>query len=401
MIGGLSVLLAGTIVVRPTGPITSLTAALARAAPNDTIVVEAGTYREPTITVRLRITILGHNRPVFDGGGDHTVFRVLADSVTIEGLLIRNVGPTSTEDRAAIRLEGTTGCVIRHNEIRDTPFGIYAAKAHGCTIEGNTVIGPGRAEQESGNAIHLWSSDGMAIIDNRVRGHRDGIYFEFVRASRIEGNDSRGNRRYGLHFMFSDSCTYRRNVFRENGAGVAVMYTKRVTMIGNRFEHNKGQAAYGLLLKDISDSRIDSNTFDHNTIALYLEGSSRVAVRANQFEANGWALRVLANATDNLFEHNTFIGNAFDVSTNSRSATSTFRENFWDHYRGFDLDHDGFGDVPFRPVRLFSLVVEQTEPALILLRSAFVELLDAAERLLPILTPEALVDHRPLMSAPR
>ncbi|MEO8452748.1 MAG: nitrous oxide reductase family maturation protein NosD [Gemmatimonadota bacterium] len=401
MIGGLSVLLAGTIVVRPAGPISTLTAALARASPNDTIVVEAGTYREPTIVVGLRVMILGHNQPIFDGGGDHTVFRVLADSVTIDGLLIRNVGPTSTEDRAAIRLEGTRGCVIRHNEIRDTFFGIYAAKAHGCRIEGNTVVGSGRTDAESGNAIHLWSSDGMSIIDNRVRGHRDGIYFEFVKASRIEGNESRGNRRYGLHFMFSDSCTYRRNVFRENGAGVAVMYTKRVTMTENRFEHNKGQAAYGLLLKDITDSRIDSNYFDHNTIGLYLEGSDHVTVRANQFDANGWALRVLANATENLFEHNTFTGNAFDVSTNSRSASSTFRENFWDHYRGFDLDRDGIGDVPFRPVRLFSLVVGQSAPALILLRSTFVDLLDAAERLLPILTPEALVDPRPLMAAPR
>ena len=146
--------------------------------------------------------------------------------------------------------------------------------------------------------------------------------------------------------------------------------------------------------------RSAGNTFAGNTTGLYLEGSSRLAITGNRFEANGWALRLLANAVDNRFEGNAFLANAFDVSTNSRSATSTFRGNYWDQYRGFDLDHDGVGDVPHRPVRLFSLVVEQSEPALILLRSLFVDLLDQAERALPILTPEALIDPAPLMARP-
>ena len=35
-----------------------------------------------------------------------------------------------------------------------------------------------------------------------------------------------------------------------NGAGVAVMYTHDVSMIGNTFSENSGSASYGLLLKD-------------------------------------------------------------------------------------------------------------------------------------------------------
>jgi nitrous oxidase accessory protein len=112
-------------------------------------------------------------------------------------------------------------------------------------------------------------------------------------------------------------------------------------------------------------------------------------------------VKVLANATANRFLGNTFEGNTFDVATNSRSASSEFRGNWWDRYRGYDLDRDGVGDVPFRPVRLFSLVVAQSEPSLILLRSPFVDLLDDAERLLPVLTPETLADTRPLMHRPR
>ena len=38
------------------------------------------------------------------------------------------------------------------------------------------------------------------------------IYFEFVQSSLITGNKSENNLRYGLHFMFSDSCSYSKNV---------------------------------------------------------------------------------------------------------------------------------------------------------------------------------------------
>ena len=53
--------------------------------------------------------------------------------------------------------------------------------------------------------------------------------------------------------------------------------------------------------------------------------------------------------------------------------------------------------MPHHPVRLFSMVVAQHAPAMILMRGLFVDLLDAAERVMPALTPETLVDTRPLM----
>ena len=105
----------------------------------------------------------------------------------------------------------------------------------------------------------------------------------------------------------------------------------------------------------------------------------------------------MADAQRTAFRRNRFEGNSFDVSTNSVNAASEFSENYWDRYSGYDLDRDGYGDVPFAPVRLFALVVQQNEPALILLRSFFVSLLDAAERVAPVLTPRTMEDARPLM----
>lgn len=386
------------IVVEPGGPTSTLTAALRMARRGDTIVVRSGVYHEPRIVVAVPVTILGEHHPVFDGGGSHEILTVRADGVTIQGLTIRNVGSSYTEDRAGIRLDGVRDCRIAGNRLVNTFFGIYAARSSACTISDNRIEGAARGQTGAGNAIHLFYSDGFTVSGNLIRGHRDGIYLEFSRHARITGNESRANVRYGLHFMFSDSCEYRRNTFAANESGVAVMYSRAVTVVENRFENNWGTAAYGLLLKEIKDSRITNNVFAGNTVGLYAEGSDRIAVEGNQFLRNGWAVRLLADATDNTFRGNRFEGNTFDVSTNSQtSSTSTFRENYWDAYTGYDLDHDGYGDVPFRPVRLFSVLIEQSEPALILLHSFFIDLLEVAERVAPVLTPETLMDSRPRM----
>jgi nitrous oxidase accessory protein len=61
------------------------------------------------------------------------------------------------------------------------------------------------------------------------------------------------------------------------------------------------------------------------------------------------------------------------------------------------MNKDGTGDVPYHPVSLYSMIVEQNPNTLILLRSFIVSLLDKAERVLPSLTPESLIDDNPMM----
>lgn len=388
---------AQNVVVSPDGPVRSVQEAIEQAPRNGRIIVQAGVYREPTIVVDKPVTILGEGDAVLDGQGDRQIMLVTADSVTVRGLVFRNVGVSFIEDRAGVKVKEAQHCVIEDNRFEATFFGIYLAQTAFCRVAGNTLQATGASETQSGNGIHLWYSKEITVENNTIRGHRDGIYFEFVEDSRIAGNLSEANLRYGLHFMFSDRCKYRNNTFRDNDAGVAVMYTKNVEMTENRFEHNWGSASFGLLLKDITDSEVRDNVFIKNTVGIYAEGSNRVHFERNDFLENGWAVKIMANALDNVFTHNNFIGNTFDVATNSRRHYSRFTENYWDAYRGYDLDRDGYGDVPFRPVRLFSLIVERNEPSLLLLRSFFIDVLDAAERVLPALTPETLVDERPVM----
>lgn len=385
------------ISVSPDGPVPTITAAVERAQPGAHIIVAPGRYVEPTIVIDKPLRLTGTEGAVVVAAEGAEILTVLADDVTVEGLRLLGVSTSFVDDRAAIRVERSSGCRILGNTIDDAFFGIYLAKASSCRIEGNVLTARKATQTTSGNGIHLWYSNGIEIADNVIRGHRDGIYLEFSSDVDVSRNSASENLRYGLHFMFSDACSYEANDFVDNDAGVAVMYSKDVWMERNRFVDNWGPTAFGLLLKDITDSRIAGNLFEGNTVGLYAEGVNRVEVVENEFVENGRAIKLMANSLDSVFESNNFLSNTFDVTTNSRQSYSTFRSNYWDAYQGYDLDRDGVGDVPFYPVRLFALIVEQNEAAVILMRSLFVQVLDAAERVLPTLTPKAVVDDRPRM----
>lgn len=380
--------------------VSSLEERIAGARRGERIVLPAGTYRiDREVQVAVPLELVGEGMPVIEGTGSHGLLRVMADSVTIRGITFRNVATSYMEDRAAVRFDSVTACAVVDSRFEDTFFGVYLAGSNNCEIRGNTFRGTGGNETRSGNAIHLWTTTGTTIADNDISGHRDGIYLEFARHVMVRHNKSSRNHRYGLHFMLSDSSDYVDNSFSSNSAGIAVMYTKHVTMRGNRFADHWGAGDYGLMLKGISDGILEDNTFSGNSTALFLEGANRLTLRDNTFERNGWAIRLLGNSEENRFSGNRFQGNSFDVATNSKAQSNRFDGNAWDQYRGYDLNGDGIGDVPHPPVRLFSLLVQQDESSLILLRSLLVDLLEMAERVMPVLTPTALEDPHPVMAS--
>ncbi|MBU0560426.1 MAG: nitrous oxide reductase family maturation protein NosD [Bacteroidetes bacterium] len=386
-----------SITVGKNRAVTKIKDAVSSALPGDTIFVESGLYAEGNIIIRKPIYLIGLNFPEVSGEGNNEIFTIKGKNITITGFKLSNAGISFIDDNAAIKLDSSNHCSVYGNVLTNNFFGIYLARSTDCVIKNNTIEAFHSKESFSGNGIHVWYSKNILIESNTISGHRDGIYFEFVESSNIKRNVSFNNLRYGLHFMFSDSCSYSGNAFYNNNAGVAVMYTKNVDMHNNTFEKNYGGAAYGILLKEISDSKIHKNTFANNSSALYLEGCNRLEIKNNNFTGNGRAIRLMANSMDNKIIGNNFIGNTFDVTTNSLQNFNLFESNYWSDYSGYDLNKDNYGDIPHRPVKLFSTVIEKNKPALILMRSFFVEILELAEKIFPSITPEFLADSKPSM----
>lgn len=363
----------------------------------DIVEVFAGKYLLKDLKIEKSLTIIGKGFPVFDAQFKGEILTVSANDVSISGIQFENVGETSMIDWAAVKVLESERVKVFNNKFYHCYFGVYLSSSNHCLVEKNRVIGIPKEEQTTGNGIHAWKCDSISIQNNYVEGHRDGIYFEFVTNSMIEHNYSTKNIRYGLHFMFSHKNIYQYNTFAKNGAGVAVMYTKNVIMKHNTFENNWGGSAFGILLKDISDSEIEHNIFNSNTVGVYMEGCSRLNFKENIFNQNGIALRIQANCDENSIEKNNFLANTFDVATNGNAVFNYLKENYWDKYEGYDLNHDGKGDVSYRPVSLFSTLIERMPQAMILLRSFTATLLDKIEKIIPSLTPENLKDENPRM----
>ena len=376
----------------------TIQSALDVAEDGDTVLVFEGIYLESNIIINKSIHVLGINYPILDGESKNAILSITAPDVLVKGFFFKNVPTSYIDDKAAIRVVKTQNFTIEDNKLYNTFFGIYIEHSNYGKILGNEVIGTAEKEMSSGNAIHLWYCNNIEVKNNYVAKHRDGIYLEFVDESIIEENISEDNLRYGLHFMFSNDDDYVRNQFRRNGAGVAVMFSKKINMYENIFEHNWGKASYGLLLKEIYDAEILYNTFDENTIAIYVEGSTRVNYKQNDFLHNGWAIKISGGCLDNNINENNFIQNSFDLAINSAPNNNNFDRNYWSEYSAYDLDRDGIGDVPFRPVKLFNYVVNKTPESIVLLRSFFVSIINFSEKVSPAFTPKKVVDNTPYMN---
>lgn len=375
----------------------SVKAALQQANAGDTVIVPAGIYYEKGLVIDKAIYLKGVGMPVLDGESKYEVIVILASHVTVEGFVVKRSGFSDWKDLAGIKLGNVRHVTIRNNVLEETFFGIYCQQSDSCVIVGNTLRSNAGQRIQSGNGIHCWHCDGMQLVGNTVTQHRDGIYFEFVTNSLIKGNHSFRNVRYGLHFMFSHNDHYENNNFEHNEAGVSVMFSHGVDMKRNRFAGNKGGGAYGILLKEITDSKMEDSHFEDNTVGIYMEGTTRVQVIGNVFKTNGWAMKVQASCSENKITHNNFYGNTFDVATNGSLVLNNFDNNYWDKYEGYDLDRDGKGDVPYHPVSLYAMVADKNPAVMMLFHSFMVSLLDRTEKVMPGITPVNLVDRAPFM----
>ena len=385
---------------------SSIMEAVRNSTEGDTIVVKGGIYKE-NIFINKKVQLVGENQPVIEGNYEGDVVKIESDKVMIKGFIIKKSGSDLLKDESGIKIINSEGVIIEGNQLQDVLIGIYLYASRGNTIRNNTSYGRAdyTTEETNGNGIHLWKSPNNKIEGNYIRKHRDGIYVEFSPDNSIRNNHCERNMRYGLHYMYSNSNTFEGNIFERNGTGSALMYSKNIVLRKNNFKDNSGPNGFGILLKSLNDSIAEENLIANNTVGIFMDDANRDVFTKNTFSQNGWAIDLFSSSSDNVLYANNFLDNTYQVTTDTDHTTNKFYQNstgnYWSDYRGYngyDLNGDGIGDVPYKPVKLLSYLMKRYPDLTVFLGSPGLKALEFAERVIPVLNPVELEDPYPLMN---
>lgn len=386
---------AATLRVGAGGEYATLAEALDAAQPGATVEVLPGVQTgQWTITVPL--TLRGRAGAVLDGGGQGTLLTIAARGVTVEGLTIRNSGRSLLNDDTAILVTQSNARILR-NHLEDIHHAIYVRDGAAQTrIRGNTIRGRAALiPEDRGNGIHLWDAPDTLVEHNVVEGVRDGVYVGFAPRSQFHHNQFR-HVRYGIHFMYADDNVFADNVFEQSEAGAALMYSRNITLRRNIFAHSRSNRAYGLLLQECDNVLAEHNLLADNSRALFVNVSRNSLFRGNLFVANDLAVQIYAGSADNVFQGNDFSANLQLVELD-RPGSNRWEGNYWEEYRGLDMNGDGYGDIPFATGDPLGTLTSDYPQVRLFRYSPAVQALEVAERAFPVLELPEIRDTRPAL----
>jgi nitrous oxidase accessory protein len=395
-----------TLTVCAECPFRNLQAAVSQAPVGATIEVYRGTYAGPLLVDR-PLTLLGHDWPVIDGGGQGTVVTISAPGVRIEGFVVRNSGSSHDREDSGIRVRAPRAAIVS-NQVLDTLFGIYLEDSPDSLVERNVVVGKELPEPARGDGLKIWHSPRARLIENELRDIRDVLVW-YSDDTVLQGNHVY-RARYGLHFMYSERSLVESNIVESNSVGIYLMYGAQQTVRLNVLRANRGSSGYGLAIKETDGVVAEQNLIHRNRVGIYIDNSPlspeiENRVTGNWVSYNDTGLLLTPATRRNRIAGNTFLENIQTVAVSGGGHpadlkwTENGRGNFWSDYVGYDADGDGIGDLPYQDEPLFESMSTR-QPLLQFFRfSLAATAVDLAARAVPLFRPEPRVtDPAPLVA---
>jgi parallel beta-helix repeat protein len=286
----------GGAVIRVPADYPTVQGAIDAAGQGDIILVMVGTYYEH-LQINKSLTLIGEDpsTTIIDGNGTGRIVQVDADNVVIDGFTIQN-----------------------------GDFGIFLNSSYNKITNNNVTF-------NGADGIVLWLSNHDIISNNRVLhngyytpGFLSGGGIDLIQSnfSIVSHNFMFGNVQFGVAILGGENNVVTQNVMANSEVGDGVFLV---------------QAIY--------------NNFTQNTV-----------------KKNRGSLLLLYNVYGtygNIFYHNNFIGNYEQIprgdtppSANSRN-NSLGEGNYWNDYKGEDLDGDLIGDtdIPHLNVDYYPLMI--------------------------------------------
>jgi nitrous oxidase accessory protein len=201
--------------------------------------------------------------------------------------------------------------------------------------------------------------------------------------------------------MSSDANKFEENVFSDNVAGAAIMYSRKIELRRNTFVHNRGFSSFGVLFQDCEEIVAEENLIVNNATGVFAEALRKSVFRRNVIAENDLALEIFSSSAQNLFVENNFIENLSPLRLIGRRSDTRWQEggrgNYWSDYRGYDLDGDGVGDVAHKVQNVFEYLEGNYPRLRLYLSSPAAQALAAAEHAFPIIRGSSEKDGAPLM----
>jgi len=382
----------------------SLEAAIGGAEEGATLCLEPGSHPGP-LAITKRVTLWGPRDAIILSTGEGTTIEIEADGSELLGLTVDGSGGRFDTLDAAVHVVADDVRVERVL-VRNAVFGLLVEKANRAAIVDNLVRGPDEGPLGlRGDGIRLWETRHSEIRGNQVIGCRDMVIWYSSNNRLVDNTVVRS--RYGTHFMYSHGNVVEGNKYVDNVVGIFIMYSRNLTLRDNLLARSSGPGGMGLGIKESGNLTVSNNAFIANTKGVYMDTAPLEPDDYNTFENNAFFHSEVAVLMHSSEKRNAFIGNTFvsnrsqlQVEGGGNALAVDWNGNSFDDYAGYDMDADGFGDIPYE-LRRLSSQLESTYPQLQFFRGAItLGLLDAISSLFPMMEPETtLIDPRPRVGA--
>lgn len=305
--------------------------------------LESGRYAGPVL-ISKALTLIGDDSVTIHNEQEQSAISIQAEGVKLEGFTIEHNG---RQPAAAVQITGSNN-EVSDLKLRTKGAGLLLRDATTSVIRNNSIQWAGASTASSsqkGNGIDLYNSHNSRIEGNQIEGVLDSIYVENSR--NVAVNDNRFMQtRYGIHCMYIDGSSVTNNTGEGNMTGAMIMGVKNTVVSGNTFRKQSSNVhSQGILLYDVHQSKIHSNTVEGNRVGMNIAESSGNEIDDNGVIRNFVGIQMVL-AEGNQFTQNRFVSNVIDASTMD-SKDNILKENYWDSFQGLDLNQDGISELSY------------------------------------------------------
>lgn len=347
--------------------------AVSQGRPGQVIDLVPGDYIGPLVVDRaVVLRARAGARLVHPGLTAGPTLTVSAAGARVEGLEVVGTGRGTRRDLTAVVVSGDD-VVLRDLVVRDAYAGLWI-DADRVTVDGMEYRGLADFPfWERGEAIRVIDARGTRLSRLNLSYSADALLLSNAVDTRVEAAVVI-EARYGVHVMFGadgvlERIQTRRTVaglmvmetsgwavrnssftegFRLGSAGIRLIRSKNLSLVGNRV----ARQASGMELLDLRSSRIEGNRVEENATAWTWGGdNSGTLITANRHRGNLIDLsgtEATGEDWDETSAHDHGSAVAPVAPPPSSPRRPLFDGNFWDAWKGLDLDGDGVGDTAYR-----------------------------------------------------